>query len=347
MKNTKKAFTLLMSCLLFLTSATTIVSAEEGIIPDDEVQNLTETDEPAEAESEIAEDPAENEPEADAEPALPLNAAEFYQEYTVDDLKVTVSYAAGTLPEGTETVVTEGKPEALAAIKEKNGDDLNYAAADISFVYNGEEIEPKDYSDQQVSVTLTYIGEEDLSDTGFETLHASESVDEEGNVVYDVETVKAVMVDEKAVISVPYEYTWTETVTKYKDVDVYEDVQVPVEVEKEVPVYETRDITEERTTYVTKTRQVEKTRTVKVRVTVKWYDPSTWLGYKYVTEKYYETETYEEPVTETVVVGTEEVQVGTETVIETEYVTEQRYVRTDKVEDGTEEVEHTETRYRD
>ena len=355
MNKTKKALTLLMSCLMFLTSATTIVSAEDGIIPDD-VQTLTEGEEPTETEpaaEEIAEKETEaeetvkDEPETDAEATLPLNAADFYQEYTVGDLNVTVSYATGTLPEGTETVVTEGKPEALAAIKEKNGDDLNYAAADISFVFNGEEIEPKDYSDQQVSVTLTYIGEEDLSETEFETLHVNESVDEEGNVVYDVETVDAVMVDEKAVVSVPYEYTWAETVTKYKDVDVYEDVQVPVEVEKEVPVYETRDITEERTTYVTKTRQVEKTRTVKVTVAFKWYDPSTWLGYKYVTEKYYETETYEEPVTETVVVGTEEVQVGTETVIETEYVTEQRYVRTDKVEDGTEEVEHTETRYRD
>ena len=63
----------------------------------------------------------------------------------------------------------------------------------------------------------------------------------------------------------------------YADVEV----QVPYEEEVVVPVYETREITEEHTTLVTKTRSVKKTKTVKVKVTFRWYDPSTWLGYKY------------------------------------------------------------------
>ena len=144
-----------------------------------------------------------------------------------------------------------------------------------------------------MTVTLEYVGEEDLTGQYFETLHVKETLDENGTVLYDVETVNASM----------------------------KDVTKPVMTYKVVPVYETREITEERTTMVTKTREVEKTKTVKVKVAFKLFDPSTWSGYKNQTQKYTVTETYEEPVTETVVIGTEEVQVGTET-----------------VEDGTEEI---------
>lgn len=232
--------------------------------------------------------------ETDPETVVPdLNAEAFYQEYTVGDLKVTVSYEVGTVPEGTEVVVSVAKPEAIEAVKADAEEDINVVGADISFVFEGKEIEPKDFSDKKVTVALEYAGEEDLSGQYFETLHVNETLDENGEVVYSVEPIEATMTD------------IVETVTKYT----------------EVPVYETREITEERTTMVTKTREVEKTKTVKVKVKVKWYDPSTWTGYKYETQKYMVTETYEEPITETVVVGTEEVQVGTET-----------------VEDGTEEI---------
>ena len=232
--------------------------------------------------------------ETDPETVVPdLNAEAFYQEYTVGDLKVTVSYEAGTVPAGTEVVVTDAKPEAIEAVKADAEEDINVVGADISFVFEGKEIEPKDFSDKKVTVALEYAGEEDLSGQYFETLHVNETLDEEGEVVYGVEPIEATMTDV------------VETVTKYT----------------EVPVYETREITEDRTTMVTKTREVEKTKTVKVKVKVKLFDPSTWLGYKYETQKYMVTETYEEPITETVVVGTEEVQVGTET-----------------VEDGTEDI---------
>ena len=150
------------------------------------------------------------------------------------------------------------------------------------------------------------------------------------------------MTDITKEVEVEYEETWTETVTKYKEVDVYGDVEV--EYEEEVPVYETREITEERTEYVTKTREVEKTRYAKVKVAFKWYDPTTWLGYKIVEEKYTVTEEYQEPVIVTVVVGTEQVQVGTEKVKKTR--TERGVVGTEKVEDGTEEITHTETKTR-
>ena len=351
-------------------SAEPAVAEEAGetedteILPEEPEEEPVITEEPGETEPEIIgaegtddpemlegeanpEEPEETEEESAEEPEIILNADAFSEAYTVGALEVKVSYEAGTVPEGTEVVVTEGKPEAIEALKAGLGDDIGYAAADISFVYEGEEIEPKDYSDNKVAVVLTYKGEEDLSGVEFETLHIAETLDEEGNVVYGIETLDAVMTDETDTIQVPYEYTWTETVPTYKDVDIYEDVTVEHPVEKEVPVYETREITEQRTTYVTKTRLVKSTRTVKVKVAFRLFDPSTWLGYKYVQQPYLKEETYKEPVTETVVVGTEEVQVGTKTVTEYEYTTEKRYVRTDKVEDGTEEVEHTETRYED
>ncbi len=328
--------------------------AEQPADPAEEDNKQEETPAVAEAEEETL--PEEQE-EAPAEEELALNSEAFGPEvYTVGDLKVTISYPANTVPEGTEVVVTDAKPEALEAIAEEKGEDAVSIGADISFWYDGKEIEPADWSDEnQVSVSLEYIGEEEIHGENFETLHVAETRDEEGNVAsFDVEKVDAKMVPVTKEVPVyetreiietvqePYEYTWNETVTKYKDVTVYEDVQVSFE--EEVPVYETRDITEEKTTYVTKTREVEKTRTVRVKVAAKWYDPSTWLGYKNVKETYTATETYKEPVTYTVVVGTEKVQVGTETV--TKYRTEKQPV-TKTVEDGTETITHTETRYRE
>lgn len=313
----------------------------------------------------IAEEPVESEdpemipgeePDGEEEPAIVLNSEAFRNDYTVGDLAVSVSYEAGTVPEGTEVRVSPAGADALAALEAAYGD-VMILAADISFWYNDSEIEPKDYSDKAVSVSLGYRGEDDLGEQVFNTVHVSETVGEDGMTVYAVDPVMAVMTDITETVqtpvyesreimetvSVPYEYTWTEIVTKYKDVDVYEDVQVPYE--EEIPVYETRDVTKEVTTYVTKTRPVEKTRTVKVKKTFKWYNPLTWFGSDYVTETYIDYETYKEPVTKIVVIGTEEVQVGTETV--TKYRTESRYVRTDKVADGTEEIQHTETRYRE
>jgi len=284
----------------------------------------------------------ETAPETDSEEDVVLNAESFELEKELDNgLKVTVAFKAGTVPEGTEVVITPAKEEALEAAKAARGEDYEAMGADISFVYNGEEIEPKDYSENKVSVTLSFEGQEELG-SDFETSHLKESTDEEGNVVYTPEKVKAVMTDITKEVEVEYEETWTETVTKYKEVDVYGDVEV--EYEEEVPVYETREITEERTEYVTKTREVEKTRYVRVKVAVKWYDPTTWLGYKIVEEKYTVTEEYQEPVTVTVVVGTEQVQVGTEKVKKTR--TERGVVGTETVEDGTEEIVHTETKTR-
>ncbi len=325
---------------------------EEPASPEEETEEtLGTTEEETVLPEETEETPAEE------EEAVLLNAEPFHGEYTLGDLNVTVAYEAGTVPEGTEVVVAEPSAEAVSAIKDKYGEDTLIMAADISFRYNDEEIEPKDYSEQNVNVSLSFRGEDNLSDRMFNTVHVAETTDEAGTVVYSVDPVEAEMTDETDTVqvpvyetreimttqSVPYEESWTETVTVYKDVDVYEDVQVPYE--EEVPVYETRDITEERTSYVTKTRPVEKTRTVKVKAPFKWYNPLTWFGYTYVEETYTVYEEYKEPVTETVVVGTEEVQVGTETV--TKYRTEKQYVRTDTVPAGTEEVVHTETKYRD
>ena len=246
-----------------------------------------------------------------------LNAEAFYQVYDGEELGglvVTVSYEAGTVPEGTEVVVAPASLDAVNAVKAEKEENINVVGADISFVFEGEEIEPKDYSDKKVTVTLSYAGEENLTDAEFETVHVKETLNEEGEVVYGVETVEAVMTPVTAIMEVPYEYTWTETVPNYV----------------EVPVYESRDITEERTEMVTKTREVEKTRVVKVKIDILWWDPTTWLGYKYVLETYTVTETYEEEETVTVVVGTEEVLVGYET-----------------KQDGTREEERSEIRYRE
>ena len=284
----------------------------------------------------------ETAPETDSEEDVVLNAESFELEKELGNgLKVTVAFKAGTVPEGTEVVITPAKEEALEAAKAAHGEDYEAMGADISFVYNGKEIEPNDYSENKVNVTLSFEGEEELG-SDFETSHLKESLDEEGNVVYTPEKVEALMTDITKEVEVEYEETWTETVTKYKEVDVYGDIEV--EYEEEVPVYETREITEERTEYVTKTREVEKTRYVKVKVAFKWYDPTTWLGYKIVEEKYTVTEEYQEPVTVTVVVGTEQVQVGTEKVKKTR--TERGVVGTEKVEDGTEEIVHKETKTR-
>ena len=321
-------------------SATEETEAEEETLP-------AEVEEPAAEEEAPA---AETEEETfEEEDELILNEEPFSGEFTVGDLTVIVSYEADTVPEGTEVVVSEASEEALAAIREKYGENAGVKAADISFVFGEEEVKPL----KNVSVVLSYDGKVQPADI----VHVKEELGEDGEVKYEAETVTAVVtpvtetiqvpVYEKEEITekvnVPYEYKWTETVKKYKEVDVYGDVEV--EYEEEVPVYETREITEERTEYVTKTRQVEKTRTVKVKVDFVWWNPLTWLGYKYVTEKYYVTETYKEPVTVTVVVGTEEVQVGTETVTKTR--TERQVIGKETVEDGTEEVVRTETRYRE
>ncbi len=308
---------------------------------------------PEEAEGEV---PAEETIEAEEEPVL--NAEAFSAEYELGDLKVTVGYPADTVPEGTEVVVAEPKAEAIEALKEKYGEDVSFAAADISFVYEGKEIEPKDYPENKVYVSLSYKGEEDLSDKTFETVHIAESLNEEGTLVYTPETVNAQMTDvtetketpvyeSKEIMETvqePYEYTWTEEVTKYKTERQYLRTDKVEDGTEEVPVYEERDITEERTGYLTKTREVEKTRTVRVKVSVKWYDPSTWFGYKNVKETYTTTETYKEPYTYTVVVGTEKVQVGTEIVTKYKDVDIYQDVQ---VPNGTETVTHTETRYKD
>ncbi len=309
------------------------------------------------------EDEKEELPEADptenVQEVIALNENDFYAEYDLGDLKVSIGYAAETVPEGTEVRLNAPNEEQFEAIREQFGEDAVIKAVDISFWLGEQEIKLKDYSDKKVKVTLAYKGEEDLE---FSAVHVKEMQDENGNVIYAAELVEGAetedLIDEIEIPiyeskeitkteQVPYEETWTETVTKYKNVDVYEDVQVPYEEEVEVPVYETREITEDHTMLVTKTRDVEKTRTVKVKVAFKWYDPSTWLGYKNEKQTYTVKETYQEPVTVTVVVGTEEVEVGTETVKVTNYKTEKQYVRTDRVADGEETVTHTETKYRE
>ena len=329
-----------------------VVPVETGTEEEDPPVEPVENTDPAENET-LVETETEEETDLPEKEPLLLNTDAFSEEYTVGNLKVAVSYEPGTVPEGTEVFVSEASEEALNAIREQYEDDAVFLAADISFVFEDEEIEPKDYSDKKVSVVFSCDGE----DSPAEIVHLKETISEDGEIVYDFQTVAAVVtpvtetiqvpVYEKQEITekrnVPYEYKWTETVKKYKEVDVYGDVEV--EYEEEVPVFETREITEERTEYVTKTRQVEKTRTVKVKVDFVWWNPLTWLGYKYVTEKYYVTETYKEPVTVTVVVGTEEVQVGTETVKKTR--TERQVIGKETVEDGSEEVVHTETRYRE
>ncbi len=342
-------------------------AAEEENQDNDEVEAEV-TEAPAQTEEEETPEPAEvleneepaeaEEPEVSAEPltkkdfetaeglengesadATVLNAESFFEEYTVGDLKVTVAFEAGIVPEGTEVVVDKAKQEAIDAIKAEKEEDLVIKGADISFVCDGKEIEPKDFSDKKVTVTLSYVGKEDMTGFQFETIHVKETLNEEGKVIYGAEPVEAVMTPVTVVTEVPYEYTWTTTEPNYKKVPVYGDVEV--EYEEEVPVYETREITEKQ--MVTKTREVEKTRLVKVKVDVVWWDPTTWLGYKYVIETYTATETYEEE--ETVVVGYEEVLVGTKT--ETKTRTEQGIVDYEIVEDGTVEVEHSETRTRE
>ncbi len=242
-----------------------------------------------------AEEPVTKEP---VEEPVVLNAEVFEQEYTVGDLTVKVSYEAGTVPEGTAVVVGEAKPEAVEALKAELGEEVNFAAADISFVWNDKEIEPKDFSDKNVSVTLKYAGEEDLGDTEFETKHVAETVNEDGTVTYEVQEVTSEMTPVTVLV------TKTRTVSKYVRTDKVEDGT------EEVTEYEKREITEEQIIrYETKTRQVPKTETVKVRVAIKWWDPSTWRGYKYVTRTYYVTEEYQEPVYGPVVVGYEQVPV--------------------------------------
>ena len=336
------------------------VTEENETEGESEVSQPTETKEQPPVTVQEEEAPVTEEETPSQEETAGLNTQAYSEEFTLENLTVKVAYGEGTLPEGTAVLVAEASPEAIKAIREKYGKNVTVKAADISFVYEGEEIEPKDYSENKVTVTLSYQGEEDLSKHEFSTVHVKESLNEEGITVYGVDKVEATMSDVMGTVQVPvyeereitttervpYQYTWVETVQKYKDVDIYEDVQVPYEVEKEVPVFETREITEEQTQLVTKTREVEKYRWVWVKVKFVWYDPTTWLGYKLVHEKYYVTEEYQVEETVTVVVGYEEVQVGTETVTETEYRTESRYVRTDTVEDGIEEITHTETRYK-
>ncbi len=323
---------------------------EEGSQPVDEAGEEEENELPAEDAADAVSEEEESElPEE--EPVL-LNAEAFSEEFTVGDLTVSVSYDAGTVPEGTEVEVASAGEEALNAIREKYGEDVGVYAADISFYFDGERIEPKDYSDKKVSVVLSYDGEAQVS----ETVHVKELVGEEGEVSYVVNTVDAIVtpvsdtiqvpVYEKKEttekVNIPYEYTWKETVKKYEEHDIYGDVEV--EYEEEVPVYETRDIIREHTEYVTKTREVEKTRIVKARDSAQWRF-SPWRGFRYITEKYTTTENYTEPVTVSKVVGKEEVQVGTEIVKKTRI--ERQVIGKESVEVGTEEVSHTETRYRE
>ena len=79
----------------------------------------------------------------------------------------------------------------------------------------------KDYSENKVSVTLSNKGKDNLNGSDFDTVHVKESLNEEGNIVYNVQPIEASMAD--VIETVPYEYKWTETVTKYKYVDVSAD----------------------------------------------------------------------------------------------------------------------------
>lgn len=313
-------------------------SVEETELPAEQAQEENKTEEGSEPV--VLPEQQETPPVKSEEPeVVALNetaVSEVFDGEELDGLIVKVAYEANTLPAKTDIVVVPAKAEAIEAIKEKYGEDVNIIGADISFWLNGKEFEPKDY-DAKVQVTLSYKGEENLSDKEFETLHVAETLNDEGTVVYGVETVNAEMTDVKEMMEVPYEYTWTETVvTGTKEVPIYGDVEV--EYTEEETVYETREYTEEQTIMVEKTREVTKTRRVKVKVDFVWWNPATWLGYKWVIEVYTEIETYEEPEVVTVT-RTEEVPV-TRTVTKTRI--EEGIVGYETV-DVTEEVVHTET----
>ncbi|MBR2552647.1 MAG: hypothetical protein IKF05_06645, partial [Erysipelotrichaceae bacterium] len=343
---------------------TEVVSEEEKIEAEpSETEGTDASEEKTEETAPVEEEVKEEETaEEVTEETVTLNTEAYNPDKEAvllgENLYVVVSYPENTLPEGTEVKISEAKPEAIEALKEKYGEDISFKAADISFIYEGKEIEPKDYSENKVYVSLSYKGEEDLSDKTFETVHIAETVNEEGTLVYTPETVDAEMsnltetketpvYESKEItetVKEPYTYTWTEEVTKYKTERQYVRTDKVEDGTEEVPVYEERDITEEKTGYLLKTREVEKTRTVRVKVSFRLFDPSTWFGYKNVKQTYTTTETYKEPYTYTVVVGKEKVQVGTETVTKYKDVDIYQDVQ---VADGTETVTHTETRYKD
>lgn len=303
-----------------------------------EVPELTEMEEDPLAVEE--EDSAEEEFNAEAIEANEAAETEDFseeespafveQEGEYDGLKVNVSYDPNAFAETATLVVGEVGESEAAALKEAYGE--SYKAVDISFNNDeGDKIQPLDgYS---VNVKLS---SEDMDAGDYHVLH----VDGEGNIneveeIIDVATGEITTVEREVLVPEMVEVPVYEEQTK--------EVTVPAVIGTRT-VEDTEEVTTPAVTgtrNVKKTRTVEKTRTVKVKVDFVWWNPSTWLGYKYVTEKYPVTETYYEKeeyvitpeYTDTVVVGSHEEEYVI-TPEHTETVTEQVQVGTTWKETG-------------
>ena len=118
-----------------------------------------------------------NLPEVEPDPAS-CPAAELTQ--TVDGLTVTANIPEGALPEGTEMTVTPVSLEAVqSAVDETEGvSGTVLAAADITFLFEGGEIQP----DGEISVTMTSAALADAENTSVVHLDASAEELEENTV---------------------------------------------------------------------------------------------------------------------------------------------------------------------
>ena len=139
-------------------------SGDETVLPEEPAQEEEKKEEEG-SEIPVVENTEQTQPPVESEEPkkeVALNETAVSREYRGEEfegLVVKVEYEEGTIPEGAVLKVTPASEEAINAIKKERGEDINVKGADISFWLGDKEIEPKDYSEKKVKVTLTNIPE--------------------------------------------------------------------------------------------------------------------------------------------------------------------------------------------
>ena len=169
MKSKKKILALALTVVMLLSLIPVQALAQDSAEPADAPaveQSVEETAEKQEAEAPAAEEPAAEEP-AEKEPAADPNEVKnrFNQYYPQNGATVSIGYADAAFPEGTEIVVRpiiaeseiDKITDSIDAAVDGSVKDKKITAFDISFWYEGKEIQPAEGQNVSVSILSAEI----------------------------------------------------------------------------------------------------------------------------------------------------------------------------------------------
>ena len=170
----KKRIMLVLMSMMMLFTMTSPAVAEGEIGGGEQTAPTGETfDEPAAEQDQVVETtPAEEEAAVEEAPAAVEYPAVDFGQITVGTLTVSVKAPEGAFPAGTQIAVN---PVSDAAVEEKAkeavaGDAKVVALVDISFSYNGEEIEPA------TPIEVTFASGEIAADTDYSVVHIDDNM---------------------------------------------------------------------------------------------------------------------------------------------------------------------------